>query len=62
MTTPPVPSDTDRLAEIRARMANASGSPAPWYSHFETAGIAIVEPVREINDAEGGRVCVPDTG
>ena len=64
MTTdlPPVPSDTDRLAAIRARMANAAGSPSPWWSHFETAGMEIVEPVHEINDAEGGRVCVTDTG
>lgn len=56
------PSTTDRLAEIAARLANASGSPAPWYSHFETAGVEITEPVHEILDAEGGRVCVTGTG
>jgi hypothetical protein len=57
-TNPPA----DRTGEIKARLARISNSPVPWSSHFEIAGMEIVEPVHEIIDANGGRVCVTDTG
>ncbi|THV25986.1 hypothetical protein [Glycomyces paridis] len=56
MTTNPVPSDTDRLAEIRARLDAAT--PGPWQDAGDVSGIETASGERITIGDDSGYGCV----